>query len=65
MERQMENFRTYPVMVDQDWENEGCFSVWTDVPDTINAELCSGIADRRVADYIAKLWNDNRPQSDC
>ena len=50
---------SFPVVVDNDPDNEGFFSIFTNSADTINVELAGKIGEREVADRLTKFWNEN------
>lgn len=52
------------VIVDQDPDYPDFFSIWTDYPGHVNAELVGKIGYRAIADYLAKHleqfeWKEN------
>ena len=59
------------VIVDQDPDYEGFYSVFTDM-DAINVELAGKIGERKIADYLAKALenfpsfrNNDRVRTGC
>lgn len=55
----MRAITSIPVVVDDDPDYEGFYSIFTNSADMINAELAGKIGERTVADRFAKFWNEN------
>lgn len=55
----MRAITSIPVVVDDDPDHEGFYSIFTHSADMVNAELAGKIGERTVADRFVKFWNEN------